>query len=80
MADFQVSFSIKKEFLKKKVNWAIAFGLISFFHVQIQEPESRSTTIAVFVFLAKFIKNIWNENSMTTYAFAWMGVAHVDLL
>ena len=32
----------------------MAFALISFFHVQIQEPVSRSTASRVFVFLAKF--------------------------
>ena len=46
--------SIRKEFLKKKVNDEIAFGLISLFHVQIQEPASRSTATREFIFLAKF--------------------------
>ena len=52
---FEVSFNIRKEFLKTKVNGEIAFALISLFHVQIQEPASRSTTTRTFVFLAKFI-------------------------
>ena len=38
----------------KKESGEIAFDLISLFHVQIQEPTSRSTTTTVFVFLAKF--------------------------
>ena len=45
----------EKNFKKKKVNGEIAFALISFFHVQIQEPASRSTTTRAFVFLAKFV-------------------------
>ena len=47
--------SVRKEFLKKKVNDEIAFGLISLFHVQIQEPASRSTATKAFAFLVKFI-------------------------
>ena len=46
--------SIRKEFLKKKVNDEIVFGLISLLHVQIQEPASRSTTTRAFAFLVKF--------------------------
>ena len=55
MAALEVSCSIRKEFLKKKVNGEIAFALINLFHVQIQEPTSRLTTTRAFVFLAKFI-------------------------
>ena len=55
MAAFKVSFSIRKEFQKKKVNGEIVFALISLFHLQIQEAASRSTTTRAFVFLAKFI-------------------------
>ena len=33
----------------------MALALISLFHVQIQEPSSRSTTMKLFVFLAKFL-------------------------
>ena len=40
--------------LKKKVSGEIAFALISLFHIQIQEPASRSATMTAFVFLAKF--------------------------
>ena len=47
MAIFEVSFSIRKEFTRKKVSGEIAFALISLFHVQIQEPASRSTTTTV---------------------------------
>ena len=47
MAIFEVSFSIRKEFTRKKVSGEIAFVLISLFHVQIQEPASRSTTTTV---------------------------------
>ena len=46
-------FWYQKEFSKKKVSAEIAFDLISLFHVQIQEPTSRSTTTRAFVFLAK---------------------------
>ena len=45
-------FKYQKEFLTKKVSGEIAFDLISLFHVQIQEPTSRSTTTRAFVFLA----------------------------
>ena len=55
MADFELCFSIRKEFLKNKVSGEIAFELISFFHVQIQEPTSRSTTTRAFDFVEKFM-------------------------
>ena len=44
------------EFLKKKVSGEIAFDLISFFHVQIQEPTRSSASTRAFVFLGKFLK------------------------
>ena len=51
---FQLSFSIREEFLEKKVSGEIAFALINLFQAQIQEPANRSTTTRAFVFLAKF--------------------------
>ena len=52
--------------LIKTVNGEIAFALINLFHVQIQDPASRSITRRAFIFLAKFIsKNIWNKKCMT---------------
>ena len=54
VAVFEMYFSIRKEFLKKKVSGEIALELIRLFHVQIQEPTSRSTTTRAYVFLAKF--------------------------
>ena len=45
LSAFEVSFSIRKKFSKKKSNGEIAFALISLFHVQIQEPANRSTTM-----------------------------------
>ena len=54
MAAFELCFSIRKKFLKKEVSGEITFELISLFHIQIQEPTSRSTTKRAFVFLAKF--------------------------
>ena len=51
---FELSFSIRQEFKKKKVSGEITFALNSLFHVQIQEPASRSTTTRAFVFFAKF--------------------------
>ena len=54
MAAFELCFSIRKEFLKKKVGGEIVFEFINLFHVQIQEPTSRSATTTAFVFLAKF--------------------------
>ena len=44
MAAFELCFSIRKEFLKKKVSGENTFDLISVFHVQIQQPKRRSTT------------------------------------
>ena len=41
VAAFKVSFSIRKEFKKKKVSEEIAITLISLVLVQIQEPASR---------------------------------------
>ena len=54
-------FSITKEFLKRKVSRDIAFDLISLFHVQIQEPTSRSTTTRAFIFLAKFAEFYYHK-------------------
>ena len=56
MAAFELCFSIRKEFLKKKVSGEVAFEfeLISLFHVQTQEPTSRPTSTRAFVFLEKF--------------------------
>ena len=54
MATFELYFSIRKDFSKKKVSGDIAFELISQFHVQIQDPTRRSTTMRALVFLAKF--------------------------
>ena len=44
---------VLKDLLKKKVIGEIPFDLISLFHVQIQEPKSRSTATTAFVFLGK---------------------------
>ena len=54
-------FWYQKEFSKKKVSAEIAFDLISLFHVQIQEPTSRSTTTRAFVFLAKFAEFYYHK-------------------
>ena len=43
MATFEVSFSIRKEYKKKKVNGEIAFALIDLFHAQTQEPCKQVT-------------------------------------
>ena len=58
---FKFCFSIRKEFLKSKVSGEIAFELISLFHVQIQEPTSRSTTMRAFAFLAKFAEFYYHK-------------------
>ena len=47
--------------LSKKVSGEIAFDLISLFHVQIQEPTSRSSTTRTFVFLAKFAEFYYHK-------------------
>ena len=47
--------------LKKEVSGEIAFELISLFHVQIQEPTSRSTTMRAIVFLAKFAECYYDK-------------------
>ena len=51
MAAFELSFSIRKELKKKRklVERLIAFALIDLFHIQIQEPASRSTTTRAIV-------------------------------
>ena len=46
------------EFSKKKVSGEIAFDLISLFHVQIQEPTSRSTTQEHLSFLQNLLNFI----------------------
>ena len=45
----------------KKESGEIAFDLTSLFHVQIQEPTSRSTTTRAFVFLAKFAEFYYHK-------------------
>ena len=55
---FELCFSIRKEFLKKKINGEIAYELISLFPVQMQEPTSRSTTTRAFVFLQNLLNFI----------------------
>ena len=52
---------VLKDLLKKKVIGEIPFDLISLFHVQIQEPKSRSTTTTAFVFLAKFAQFYYHK-------------------
>ena len=54
---FELYFSIRKEFLQK-VSGEIAFELISLFHVQIQEPISRSTITKAFVLLQNLLNFI----------------------
>ena len=54
MSAFKVSFSIRKEFKKKKINREIGFALICLFHVQGQEPKRSSSTTRA-CFLANFI-------------------------
>ena len=54
MAAFELYFKYLKDFLNKKAIGEITFDLISLFHVEIQEPKSRSTTMRALVFLAKF--------------------------
>ena len=61
VADFELCFSIRKEFLKKRVSGEIAFDLISLFHAQIQESTGKSTTTRGFVFLAKFAEFYYHE-------------------
>ena len=48
------NYVLVSEKILKKESGEIAFDLISLFHVQIQEPTSRSTTTITFVSLAKF--------------------------
>ena len=55
------NYVLVSEFLKKKVSGEIAFDSISLFHVQIQEPTSRSTTTRAFVFLAKFVEFYYHK-------------------
>ena len=52
---------VSERILKKKVSREIVFELISFFHVQIKEPTSISTTTRVFVFLAKFLEFYYHK-------------------
>ena len=59
MAAFELCFSIRKEFLKKKVSGENVFVLINLFH--IQEPTRRSTTTRAFAFLAKFAEFYYHK-------------------
>ena len=61
VAAFELCFSIIKEFLEKKVSGEVCLDLISLFHVQIQEPTSKSTTMRAFVFLAKFAEFYYHK-------------------
>ena len=56
-----LSFSVRKKIKKKKCSGEIAFTLINLFHVQIQEPASRSITTRAFVFLAKFTEFYYHK-------------------
>ena len=67
MAAFELWFSTRKGFLKKKISGEIAFDLISLFHVQIQEPKGRPTTTSAFVFLAKFAEFYYHKIFETRY-------------
>ena len=55
----------KEEFKEKKVSGDIAFALISLFHVQVEKPASRSTTLKAFVFLAKFAEFCYHKKFET---------------
>ena len=59
VAAFELCFSIRKEFLKKKVSGENVFVLINLFH--IQEPTRRSTTTRAFAFLAKFAEFYYHK-------------------
>ena len=61
VAAFEVSFSIRKELKKKKDNGKVAFPLVSLFHIQIQEPASKSSTMRTFVFLVKFAEFYYHK-------------------
>ena len=61
VAAFELCFSIRKEFLKKKVSGENVFVLINLFHIQIQEPTRRSTTTRAFAFLAKFAEFYYHK-------------------
>ena len=65
MTAFEVSFSIRKKFYKKKVSREIAFALIGLFHVKIFHVifhvKSRSTTTKAFVFLAEFTEFYYHK-------------------
>ena len=67
VAAFELCFSIRKEFKKKKVSGDIAFGLISLFHVQIHESTGRSATTTEFVFLTKFAEFYYHKIFETRY-------------
>ena len=55
MAVFEISFSMRKVFLGKKISGEISFAFISLFScAKLQEIASRSTATRAFVFLAKF--------------------------
>ena len=67
VAGFEVNFSIRKEFEKKKVNGEIALTAISLFHIKIQESAGRSATMRAFASLAKciftkYLKLLVNDN------------------
>ena len=56
---------LRKVVKEKKVSGEIAFALISLFHIQIQKPTSRSTTLTAFVYLAKFAEFYFHKKSET---------------
>ena len=58
MAAFELGFSIRKEFWKKKVSGEIALALISLVLVEIQEPASRSNTAEHLSFLQNLLNFI----------------------
>ena len=65
MVAFELCCSIRKEDLKTKISGEIVFKSISWFHIQIQEPTSSSTTTRKFVFLAKFAEFYYHKSFET---------------
>ena len=57
----KINFSIRKDFLLKKKEWkdCLCFNL---FHIQIQEPTSRSPTTRAFAFLTTFTEFYYHKN------------------
>ena len=72
VAAFALSFSMRKELLKKKLSGEIAFALIILFHVQIQLPQEHLSFLQNLLnfFITKYLKQEVNKKTLCVVTIA----------